>query len=479
MFDLVDKMIIRNLRIIYKDKELFFKIDDDIYKIVFSKDLINTKIYRNKEKIPHVDYTHQIELYSFLYAFDKKKMSKILKIPEKDYLNKSENILNKSLQDFIFEKYKTTTKRKFFSYTSFLPYKYAKYHDIEENNNKKNHKEIEKTTCTKEIIDVNIFKEILKEVIISKDITLFKNQLFFNLNSSKNIIYNFNNHFQIIFNNNSYELTYDYLKYILGIVKFKDTTNKEFNQFLKNNNIGKCKLDIEVFDKSLSIYDLNLFKTKIKIKKQGNINLFEKGIQDKPILKKKNNSNFLFNNEKFGTIGEALGVTKIGIKDEFVETNNFQPYFKNKIEIKKEDKIIENINSLVLWDIENINYYNDFSMISRYVKDENQLRIIAFNEKFRIFNKKRIDFLLNKLKKRKWIIKETKKIADNELINEFNKYKNKINELIIISNDSDFKNIILEANQLKIKTTILYRNNNKKQNKWYLEANEQIDLSSI
>ena len=41
MFDLVDKMIIRNLRIIYKDKELFFKIEDDIYQIVFSKDLIN------------------------------------------------------------------------------------------------------------------------------------------------------------------------------------------------------------------------------------------------------------------------------------------------------------------------------------------------------------------------------------------------------------------------------------------------------
>ena len=57
----------------------------------------------------------------------------------------------------------------------------------------------------------------------------------FNLNSSKNIIYNFNNHFQIIFNNNSYELTYDYLKYILWLVKFKDSTNKEFNQFLKND----------------------------------------------------------------------------------------------------------------------------------------------------------------------------------------------------------------------------------------------------
>lgn len=120
-----------------------------------------------------------------------------------------------------------------------------------------------------------------------------------------------------------------------------------------------------------------------------------------------------------------------------IEINKYLDIIESikKVIEKKETKI----ESLVLWDLENIHYYNDFSLISRYVKKENQIKIMAYNEKYRKYETiNRLNFILNKLKKRKWIIKETKDIADRILIEEFNKYKNKIKELIVISNDSDF-----------------------------------------
>jgi uncharacterized LabA/DUF88 family protein len=63
------------------------------------------------------------------------------------------------------------------------------------------------------------------------------------------------------------------------------------------------------------------------------------------------------------------------------------------------------------------------------------------------------------MKKRDWIINTTKGIADDELINSFNKYKNNLKELILISGDSDFKNIIYEALELGISVKIINNSN--------------------
>jgi hypothetical protein len=135
---------------------------------------------------------------------------------------------------------------------------------------------------------------------------------------------------------------------------------------------------------------------------------------------------------------------------------------------------------LVIWDIENIHFYDDFSIITRYVKEENQLRVVSYSNKFENYIRtEKLDFELNKLKKRKWIIKETKKIADDTLYEVFNKYKDRIKELKIITNDSDFNLMLKEANKLGIKTTVLHRNGRDRKGHWYDKANEVLDLRDI
>ena len=48
---------------------------------------------------------------------------------------------------------------------------------------------------------------------------------------------------------------------------------------------------------------------------------------------------------------------------------------QKEVKLKEVNNLNQEINSLVLWDIENINYFNDFSIISRFVKKENQLKV--------------------------------------------------------------------------------------------------------
>lgn len=487
MHDLLNKMIFRNLRIFRNDKTIFFKIDEDLYKIVFNKTLISTKFYQN-EKIIDIDYDSKIDIYSFLYSFDKKTMKKIFDIPEKNYISKIKNISNVSIKDFLLKKFNKVFNKPFFSYSKILDSKFAIYHGIDFNQEKKLKvlKQIEKKVLNKnqtlELININILIDLIKQIIICKDITLYKHTLLFKINN--NIIkFNLNDLYNIDFNNKIYQLNFEYIRYILYIIRVKDNSNKEINYIYKFKNIGK--VDILNLDNSFSLYDLNLFKTKIKIKKNSNnSNSLDNSTvvkSSKPKVNIKNND-FLFDTKNFGTIGELLGKEKISIQDEIeVKNNSLKPYFKNKLINNKTKNNKDNIfTSLVLWDLENIHYFDDFSKISRFVKNENQIKVISFNSKYRNYEYvNKLNFLLNKLKKREWIIKETKNIADEELKKQFHNYKHNLKELIIVSNDSDFKDILEEANSLNIKTIVLHRNGRIRQFHWYEKAIEYFDLKQI
>lgn len=171
------------------------------------------------------------------------------------------------------------------------------------------------------------------------------------------------------------------------------------------------------------------------------------------------------------SIGEKLGI--IDIKNNLEYDKKFEEYdYKNR-NIRREnnhksihkDKIVE---SLVLWDIENVNFYDDFSIISKNVKKENQLKFVSYFRK----NKSHkdpffwdINFKMNKLNKRDWIVLTTKDNADNQLIDIYHKYKYSLKELVLISGDSDFKKIIQDAIASGIKVSIF--NNAKTEKSWF------------
>ena len=353
-----------------------------------------------------------------------------------------------------------------------------------------------------------LFIEILRNILISKEVVIIptiskKKNKYSNIKvlfkyKDINIELNLDNLFEIKYLSNVYILNEEQVRLVAYLLKFK-ISHKIIKMFFSINcdfyKINLKENQLLEYSNIFEIYDLNLYKTIPQLKKteklvETNKEIFYQNATSNPLLvKKKHNepkrkliiekTNDFFEKTNFGTLGQSIGVIENNFEVEFCKSNNFNKYFKKRVKLKEVNNLNQEINSLVLWDIENINYFNDFSIISRFVKKENQLKVVSFNEKFKIFNRNKIDFLLNKLKKRKWIINETNKIADNDLINTFKKYKDKINELVIISNDSDFKDILFEANNLNIKTIVIYRNNNKKHNDWYLNAKEVINLNNF
>jgi len=160
-----------------------------------------------------------------------------------------------------------------------------------------------------------------------------------------------------------------------------------------------------------------------------------------------------FEEEALGTLGDFFN------KENIIEDN-----VSGKLKIKKEIKkqhTKNNYEKLVLWDIENVHFFNDFSEITRLLPKDS----IKFFSYKKLNHKntyiKNMDFIVNKLKKRKWIELKTKKIADTKLINEFQKRKYKIKELYLISVDKDFKQICDEAKDLGIKVTIITNTKNR------------------
>ena len=337
-----------------------------------------------------------------------------------------------------------------------------------------------------------LFIEILRNILISKEVVIIptiskKKDRYSNIKvlfkyKDINIELNLDNLFEIKYLSNVYILNEEQVRLVGYLLKFK-ISHKIIKMFFSINcdfyKINLKENQLLEYSNIFEIYDLKLYKVVPQLKKTEKLvetNKEKYNTKRKLIIEKTND---FFEKTNFGTLGQSIGVIENNFEVEFCKSNNFNKYFKKRVKLKEVNNLNQEINSLVLWDIENINYFNDFSIISRFVKKENQLKVVSFNEKFKIFNRNKIDFLLNKLKKRKWIINETNKIADNDLINTFKKYKDKINELVIISNDSDFKDILFEANNLNIKTIVIYRNNNKKHNNWYLNAKEVINLNNF
>lgn len=225
-------------------------------------------------------------------------------------------------------------------------------------------------------------------------------------------------------------------------------------------------------------------KAKLEILNRSKVLKEQKDLRKKEIIQnhKKNTKNpgvkkiDLFSFDKgFNSIAEQFGLDK-DIESKYENNNDFSSYFKPKLKEKRSVKNYNNITSLVIWDIENIHYFNDFSIITRLVKSNNQIKIVSFGSKFRNYYGEKIDFELNKLRKRGWIIVETKKIADNVLIDKFNKYKDKLEHLTIISNDSDFNSILCEALSKKITTCVYHRNKFNNSNNWFDKADFNTSL---
>lgn len=382
------------------------------------------------------------------------------------------------------------------------------------------------------------FKEKIKEFLVS---ILNQKKIFYNLEfvkfeyNSNEYIIPFNPDQKKIYylNNTKFTLTNTILLLILKAFYIK---NPEFGLILMKNynielkdlpsfirlyedlNLVNDEFDINKYEESLQVrYKLKYGLTKSEVKDFRKPNLTSKNTsnraqkralikeakevakKEKKLQKQKRQENKLIGTNKpnllvpkeeifikstgFGTLGELLGVVESNNQieiDSKANLNNLKPFHKQKIQknkINNNDNVIE---SLVLWDMENIHYYDDFSKITRYVKTNNQIRLMCFNSKYRNYEHiNRLNFILTKLKKRDWIIKETKKIADEILIEYFHKYKNSLKELIIISNDSDFNDILKEANDLNIKTIVLHRNGRDRPFHWYEKASEYYDLRNI
>lgn len=177
----------------------------------------------------------------------------------------------------------------------------------------------------------------------------------------------------------------------------------------------------------------------------------------------------IFKSTGFGTIGDLFNnLQQNDISYDSELERDEKPYFKVK-QNKKNETQIKIFESLVLWDIENVNFFDDVTKISRYLKNENQLKCVSFYQKHKsskIFIAGDINFKLTKLRKRNWVVSRTKGIADNTLIEYFHKYKYSLKELILITADSDFNSIAKEAKSLRI-NVIIINNANIENNAWF------------
>ena len=166
--------------------------------------------------------------------------------------------------------------------------------------------------------------------------------------------------------------------------------------------------------------------------------------------------------EKIGLDNYNSSIKDICFEEKFNDNANDNPFFKLK-KIATKSKENKKIESLVLWDIENVNFYNDISKITSKLKSDNQLKIVSYYRKNKadktIFYQGDIYNKLKGLKKRNWIVRTSKENADTILIDSYYKYRDTLKELIIISADSDFLEIASNAKSLNIKVKIINNTN--------------------
>lgn len=491
---IINTFLDKKTKIFSNNGFLYFVNNKDIYKIEPNEKIIaifdetNNKII--KFQPPKAEFEEILMSLMFIlkgkykYTYPTSNYINIKNLYVSSNFNEKINSYLDSLENEI----KVRNSREINKYKkSVISGKFHKYHDIDLSI-------FEKSSEIKENVKKKKVNILLKQkefvdlclIILKSDNIIFDTNILSIHYLKDLLIYNFSNIKSINFNNKKIELSKKQIGYILTCLYYKDENLLLKKTFLSNKKYYNQLPKLNKLSEELSIYNREKCKIKIinkkreekkKIKKEllGNINSFS---NNKNANVKKED---IFKSESLSTLGELIWQKEHKVEDKYEETDNFTPYFKKKLLNKKDNtKKDEEIKSLVLWDLENINYYNDFSTITRFVKNDNQLKVMSFSNKYRDYkNTNSFNFTLEKLKKRFWIINETKKIADNVLIENFHKYKHYLKELIVISNDSDFKDIISEANHLGINTIVLYRHGNKNKNYWYDIAKEKISLQDI
>ena len=236
----------------------------------------------------------------------------------------------------------------------------------------------------------------------------------------------------------------------------KNRSVLNFETHFKNKN--ELKIEKEQKEKSIKENKLRIVK-KAKNKLKLKIDIFEDSIG-------------------LGTMADLFSKNIIPEKD--IIPNIYEEDIEVSKDKKKNKQLsnfykINDINydTLVLWDIENVNFYDDFSIITKLL-DKNSLKVFSYSKKNyrkKIYLKgNNLNFVLKKLKKRGWIEKRTTKIADTKLIDEFNQRKKKIKKMILISADKDFLPICEEAIDLGINVEI-WNIESKNQFSWFRDIN--------
>ena len=288
---------------------------------------------------------------------------------------------------------------------------------------------------------------------------------------------------------NSINISFDESKEIKNFHKIFNDKSKEIDYIMKNYdnsglNITKLskistRRGIVKVDKQLAMNKLMIkHKKKSKSKTLEKQNYIIESVVENDIYK---------DSTSLGVFGDILG-EKFNSNNYKVEMSEVDKSLSDNIKITYEDmnngkyhrKKVKNNSSfyknkkesssnvLVLWDIENINFRDDFSIFTT-ILPKDAIKVFSYSKKnhehMKYLKGSSLDFVLRKLKKRGWISRRTKKIADNELIDEFNKRKNKINKLILISEDRDFKEICDKSIEMGIELSIINKNKNK--NSWF------------
>jgi hypothetical protein len=133
---------------------------------------------------------------------------------------------------------------------------------------------------------------------------------------------------------------------------------------------------------------------------------------------------------------------------------------KNKS--KKRHRKDHQTDTLILWDIENVNYSGDEKEVENTIRRlgiERAWKYIAY----RVRRDKRIPFWMHtnnsqhrfiRLRNRGWQLKKKSKDADDLLFKLYRDYKNRLKALMIITADRDFKEIALDAQESGIHVII-------------------------
>jgi len=152
---------------------------------------------------------------------------------------------------------------------------------------------------------------------------------------------------------------------------------------------------------------------------------------------------------------------------ECIDPRHFSGWMPSEIEEviapvrqKNHTKSREPIDTLVLWDIENVHFSRDRSVIHRWLRSlgiEHSWRHIAARDRHKTpfwasgFDPQR---RISLLQRHGWVIDHTHRDADNALIVRFEQNRNRLKRLVVISVDGDFATIAREAREQGIEVWI-------------------------